>query len=362
MRGIHWYVGCSFLLLALAGCNGWFAQREAWRHDAEEQCLRSGAVKEGPGIALLRPIDGPGICGADFPLKVELLGEPSPLGFADEVRPPGLVPQSPNDPPPAPPNYSPRPTPGPPLQLAPPGDPYADRNGRAATAPLEDPYRYRGPQTAPARPAPLGPAPQTAMASTAALTPAATLACPIVSALDHWITDAVQPAAVHWFLSPVVEIKQISAYSCRGMNGQWGAPISEHAFGNALDVAAFTLADGRRITVLDGWHGMPAEQGFLRDVEAAACERFTTVLAPGSNAFHYDHIHVDLMRHASGNRICNPQPMSGEEVAARAQARMAGRRPVAPAPAWSTGGRRHEPAGDEYYESQEYYGHQSGRY
>ena len=199
------------------------------------------------------------------------------------------------------------------------------------------------------------------MTSTATLTPAATLACPVVSALDRWITDAVQPAAMHWFMSPVVEIKQISAYSCRGMNGQWGAPISEHAFGNALDIAAFTLADGRRITVRDGWHGMPAEQGFLRDVEAAACERFTTVLAPGSNAFHYDHIHVDLMRHASGNRICNPQPVSGEEVAARASARMAGRRPVAPPPSWSAAGRRREPIGDEYYESNEYYGHQSGR-
>ncbi len=360
MRGIRWHVGCSFLLLALAGCN-WFPQREPWRHDAEEQCLRSGAVKEGPGIALLRPIDGPGICGADFPLKVELLGEPNPLGFADEVRPPGLVPQGPSDAPPVQPNYSPRPTPGPPLQLAPPGDPYANREAHAAMAPHDDPYRYRGPQTAPAGPAPFGQAAQTPMVSTATLTPGATLACPVVSALDHWITDAVQPAAMHWFMSPVVEIKQISAYSCRGMNGQWGAPISEHAFGNALDVAAFTLADGRRITVRDGWHGLPAEQGFLRDVEAAACERFTTVLAPGSNAFHYDHIHVDLMRHASGNRICNPHPVSGEEVAAAAQARMAGRRPLAPPPTWSAAGRRREPVGDEYYESQDYYGHQSRR-
>src|SRR5215471_18329783 len=113
MRSIPWDVGCSFLLLALAGCSGWFAQREPWRREAEEQCLRSGAVKEGPGIALLRPIDGPGICGADFPLKVEVLGETNPLGFADDVRPPGLVPQAPvYAPQPPAPNYSPRPTPG----------------------------------------------------------------------------------------------------------------------------------------------------------------------------------------------------------------------------------------------------------
>ncbi|HVG51907.1 MAG TPA: extensin family protein, partial [Xanthobacteraceae bacterium] len=51
---------------------------------------------------------------------------------------------------------------------------------------------------------------------------------------------------------------------------------------------------------------------------AAACEHFTTVLAPGSNRFHYDHIHVDLMRRSSGVRICNPEATSGAEVAARA--------------------------------------------
>src|SRR5262249_45491771 len=71
--------------------------------------------------------------------------------------------------------------------------------------------------------------------------PAATLACPIVSMLDRWFAESVQPAAQRWFGTRVVEIKQISAYSCRGMNGNPHAHISEHAFGNALDIAAFTL-------------------------------------------------------------------------------------------------------------------------
>ena len=149
--------------------------------------------------------------------------------------------------------------------------------------------------------------------------PTATLACPLVSALDKWIMEAVQPAAMRWFNSPVAEIKQISAYSCRGMNGNPGAHISEHAFGNALDIAAFTLADGRRISVKDGWRGLPEEQGFLRDVQAAACQQFSTVLAPGSNVYHYDHIHVDLMRRSSGRGICQPGAVSGEEIASRAQ-------------------------------------------
>jgi extensin-like protein len=129
----------------------------------------------------------------------------------------------------------------------------------------------------------------------------------------------------------VVEVQQISAYSCRGMNGNPRANVSEHAFGNALDIASFTLADGRRVTVRDGWRGAPEEQGFLRDVQASACERFTTVLAPGSNVFHYDHMHVDLMRRSGGHRACNPRAVSGEEVAARARAHYArqGRDPSA---------------------------------
>jgi hypothetical protein len=150
------------------------------------------------------------------------------------------------------------------------------------------------------------------------MTPAATLACPIVSVLDRWLADSVQPAAQRWFGARVVEIRQISAYSCRGMNGNSYAHISEHAFGNALDIAGFTLADGRRISVKDGWKGLPEEQGFLRDVQATACQQFTTVLAPGSNAYHYDHIHVDLMRRASRRIICEPAAVSGEQIAARA--------------------------------------------
>src|SRR5258707_2676081 len=203
--------------------------------------------------------------------------------------------------------------------------------------------RYSAPY--PARPAPdlpqadrmprLGPAQGHSVAAfgPVAVRPAATLACPIVSALDRWLADSVQPAAVRWFGARVVEIKQISAYSCRGMNGNSYAHISEHAFGNALDIAAFTLADGRRITVKDGWKGMPEEQGFLHDIQAAACQQFTTVLAPGSNAYHYDHIHVDLMRRASGRLICEPSAVSGEEIAARA----AGRNPYASREPYVTG-------------------------
>ena len=228
-----------------------------------------------------------------------------------------------------------RPYPAP--YLATPAYPPADR-AAAPYSPRPDasaPY----PQAEPLPP--LGPAQGNSVSAfgPVAVKPAATLACPIVSVLDRWLADAVQPAAQRWFGARVVEIRQISAYSCRGMNGNPHAHISEHAFGNALDISAFTLADGRRITVKDGWKGLPEEQGFLRDVQAAACREFSTVLAPGSNVYHYDHIHVDLMRRASRRLICEPSAVSGEEVAARA----AGRNPYAAREPFVTGslGGRH---------------------
>jgi hypothetical protein len=341
-RGVCGYLVSSIVLLVvLAGCGGFhmFAEREPWRHDAEVRCLSSGAVREGPGKVRIDAIRGPGVCGADFPLKVSMLGESRVLGYGDELRPPGTIP---NGFPPPQPRWpvSTRAVPArelPPLGTAPdlPQSVYEPAPLRADRPLSLEPPGIAAPLAPlPAAPAPqmqiapLGPAraPQvTGAIAPVSVNPPATLACPLVSVLDQWIAEAVQPAAMRWFGQPVVEIKQISAYSCRGMNGDPNAHISEHAFGNALDVAAFTLADGRKITVQNGWHGLPEEQGFLHDVQAAACDDFTTVLAPGSNAYHYNHIHVDLMRRASGRRACNPHALSGEEVAARARGSFAGR-------------------------------------
>ena len=342
-RGVRWYLVGSFVLVSLAGCGrGFFqsAEREPWRAEAEVACLKSGAVKENSELVRIDPISGPGVCGAEYPLKVAALGESSgSFGFADsDLRPPGSIGNQPrwpiSQPPPQPspypdtaarqPGY--RAAPGGPISLMAPGvAPEEDDIDLPAegTPGLREPAGrgpYPGPQAHPPR---LGPAQGNSVAAfgPVAMKPAATLACPIVSALDRWLADSVQPAAMRWFGARVVEIKQISAYSCRGMNGDSRAHISEHAFGNALDIAAFTLADGRRVSVKDGWKGMPEEQGFLRDVQAAACQQFSTVLAPGSNVYHYDHIHVDLMRRASRRVICQPAAVSGEEIAARASQR-----------------------------------------
>jgi hypothetical protein len=379
-------------LALLAGCAGHFlwAEREPWRHEAELECINSGAVKEGPGKVRISPIDGPGMCGVDFPLKVSSLGDGGALSYDDEPRPPGVVPNAGQVPPrwpitPTRPSASvvtrddlpPAGGAGSPYRSEPPSlDPPRDRanaspelydfrkpygvagapSGRtSATSNPGSPYDYSPepydrrqvigeprsmPRSVASPPPALGPARATPVAiGPVAVSPAATLACPLVSVLDQWMDEAVQPAAMKWFGVPVVEIKQISAYSCRGMNGDPNAAISEHAFGNALDIAAFTLADGRKLDVQHGWRGTPEEQAFLHDVQATACDRFTTVLAPGSNAFHYNHIHVDLMRRRNDRHACDPQAIMGDEVAARLGGHIAAGR-VDPAVTGSIGQRR----------------------
>ena len=94
-----------------------------------------------------------------------------------------------------------------------------------------------------------------------------TLDCPMVAGLDGWLTDVVQPAAQARFGQPVTQIDSMGSYNCRGMNNQTGARLSEHSFGNALDIGGFVLADGRKVTLVRDWtHGDEQTQAFLRDV------------------------------------------------------------------------------------------------
>ncbi|MGJ0394312.1 MAG: extensin-like domain-containing protein [Methylocystis sp.] len=138
----------------------------------------------------------------------------------------------------------------------------------------------------------------------------ATLDCPMVAELESWVADTVQPAAQARFGQRVVRIDSMGSYACRGMNNQRGAQLSEHSFGNALDVGGFVLEDGRQITLVrDWWRGDEQARAFLMDVHRGSCAHFSTVLSPGSNAFHYNHIHVDLAQHGrSGRTICKPAP------------------------------------------------------
>jgi len=139
--------------------------------------------------------------------------------------------------------------------------------------------------------------------------PSATVNCPMTAALESWITHGVQPAALAWFGQPIVEIKQLGSYSCRRRNNESRARLSEHAFGNAIDLAAFRLADGREINIKRDWNGGLEARSFLRESFAAACQQFKTVLGPGVRN-HSDHFHLDLAHHnkAGTSRYCAPTP------------------------------------------------------
>jgi hypothetical protein len=144
-----------------------------------------------------------------------------------------------------------------------------------------------------------------------------TLDCPMVAELDAWLAEVVQPAAQARFGAPVAQLDSMGSYNCRGMNNQMGARLSEHSFGNALDIGGFELADGRKIALVRDWtHGDPQTRAFLHDVHNGACGHFATVLSPGSNPFHYNHIHVDLAQHGMTStgprRICKPAPQMTE--------------------------------------------------
>ena len=126
------------------------------------------------------------------------------------------------------------------------------------------------------------------------------MTCPLGYAFTLWVQSDLQVPAMGEFGSPVVRIETFGTYNCRNVNGAPSGRLSEHAFANAVDVSAFVLKDGRRISVLGGWSGTGVDgEGagrFLRTVRNSACRRFNIVLSPDYNAAHRDHLHFDMGR------------------------------------------------------------------
>lgn len=120
------------------------------------------------------------------------------------------------------------------------------------------------------------------------------MTCPLAGKFAAWARYGVQPAARLILGSEIVRIDTFGTYACRNINGNMSGNRSEHAHSNAVDVAAFILADGRRITVKDQWNGDDQARQFLRIVHESACKRFRTVLSPDYNAAHKDHFHFDM--------------------------------------------------------------------
>lgn len=138
--------------------------------------------------------------------------------------------------------------------------------------------------------------------SNVAFSTPAKLRCQMVGATNRWIGKVLQPAARSAFGEPVVKLRIAASYACRGRGNKRGAKISEHAFGNALDVSAFTLASGRVVEVEDGWKNGGRESSFLKQVHGRACGTFTTVLGPKTNAAHRNHFHFDLGKHGRSGK------------------------------------------------------------
>ena len=126
------------------------------------------------------------------------------------------------------------------------------------------------------------------------------LNCQMAEAAARFAADVIQPAAKAEFGADLKSITQASAFVCRPRHG--GEKLSEHAFGNALDIASFTLTDGKKIEV---GPAPPEKDGnFLNTVRKAACGPFKTVLGPGSDADHALHFHLDLEPRRNGGTFC----------------------------------------------------------
>jgi len=129
--------------------------------------------------------------------------------------------------------------------------------------------------------------------------------CPVAAALALWEWHVVQPAAQRHLGRAVAGIDHFGSYGCRRLYGRDTGAWSEHARANAIDIAGFTLAGGRRISVVRGWGRGGPEAAFLREVRDGACRLFSTVLSPDYNAAHRDHLHLDQARRGGwGWRAC----------------------------------------------------------
>lgn len=133
----------------------------------------------------------------------------------------------------------------------------------------------------------------TAVAGLALSTPAR-MDCPTAVALDAWVRDGVIPAIGRRGGGPVA-LQVAGSYVCRTRNHQPGARMSEHGRGRAIDISAIRLADGSAISVERDW-GRGTEGQMLAAIRRAACGPFGTVLGPGSDPFHDDHLHLDTAR------------------------------------------------------------------
>jgi len=131
------------------------------------------------------------------------------------------------------------------------------------------------------------------------LKPAAILRCAMASEIADWIRTDMAPLAMS-LGSVITDLDNLDSFECRGRNGIAGARLSEHGHANALDVHDLKLANGQSISFTDRTVSREVRESVLHSM----CARFTTVLGPGSDGYHEEHIHLDLMERHNNYKIC----------------------------------------------------------
>ncbi|NMZ51370.1 extensin family protein [Pseudomonas poae] len=120
--------------------------------------------------------------------------------------------------------------------------------------------------------------------------------CPLAVAFALFERHSLQPAAQAVFGQAVARVDHLGSFACRNVYNRADGRLSQHASANALDIAGFRLADGRRISVLKDWPGEGDSARFLRQLRDSACDDFNVVLSPDYNAAHRNHFHLDMGR------------------------------------------------------------------
>lgn len=125
--------------------------------------------------------------------------------------------------------------------------------------------------------------------------------CEMAAGLALWLAHDVQKLAQEMLGARVASVQHLGSYSCRNIRGSpaWEETRSEHARANALDVAGFTLTNGRQVSVARHWAGNGPEARFLKAAHDTACRYFRVVLGPDYNQAHRDHFHLDRGFHSA---------------------------------------------------------------